>query len=102
MTAIGGYENRLKKDTYTSKLLSLPDYKEIFPPMPTKRADIIAVTSKGHFIVAGGSTGPGSIDSIVEVMDTKTLVWSTVASLPHPYRDASGTICGDQLYLLGG
>ena len=35
-------------------------------------------------------------------MDTKTLVWSTVASLPHPYLRASGTICGDQLYMLGG
>ena len=32
----------------------------------------------------------------------KTLVWSAVASLPHPYSYTSETICGDQLYVLGG
>ena len=35
-------------------------------------------------------------------MNTDTLVWSTVASLPHPYRKMSATACGDKLYLLGG
>ena len=35
-------------------------------------------------------------------MDTKTLIWSTVASLPHTYYLASATICGDHLYMLGG
>ena len=52
--------------------------------------------------MSGGSTGPGFAINIVEVMDTKTLVWSTVASLPHPYGLASATICGDHLYMLGG
>ena len=36
------------------------------------------------------------------MMDIQTLVWSTAASLPHPYTWASATICGDQLYILGG
>ena len=63
-----------------------------------------AVTSKEHLIVAGGAIGQSHADNIntVEVMDTKSLVWSTVASLPHPYSNASGTICGVQLYMLGG
>ena len=54
--------------------------------------------------MAGGMSGPFINSSIatVEVMDAKTLAWSTVASLPHPYTGASGTICGDQLYMLGG
>ena len=54
--------------------------------------------------MAGGLTGPYTINAIttVEAMDTKTRVWSIVASLPHPYSRASGTICGDQLYMLGG
>ena len=104
LTAIGGCKDIIKKDTYTNKLLSLPGYKEVFPPMPTKRNGMTAVTSKEHLVVAGGATGPflSDIISTVEVMDTKTLVWSTVASLPHPYYHASGTICGDQLYMLGG
>ena len=104
VTAIGGCKDFSRKDTYTNRLLSLSDYKEVFPPMPTKRRDTTAVTSKEYLIVAGGATGDSRADRIitVEVMDTKTLVWSTVSNLPHPYTGASWTICGDQLYLLGG
>ena len=104
LTAIGGCKNAYNKDTYTNKLLSLPGYKEVFPAMPTKRASTTAVTSKEHLIVAGGTVGLAGTDGLktVEVMDTKSLVWSTVASLPHPYYSAPVTICGDQLYMLGG
>ena len=85
------------------KLLNLhTEWKENsdFPPMPTKRSTTVVVTTKEHLIVAGGCCG-GSITT-VEVMDTKNLVWSTVASLPHPYHGTSVTICGDQLHMLGG
>ena len=61
-----------------------------------------AVTTKEHLIVAGGYRGGVGILTTVEVMDTRTLVWTAVASLPHPYRKPSVTICGDQLYMLGG
>ena len=104
LTAIGGCKDMIQEDTYTNKLLRLPGYKEVFPAMPTKRTGTTAVTSKEHLIVAGGTTGPSPSDIIttVEVMYTKSLVWLTVASLPHPYCIASGTICGDRLYMLGG
>ena len=102
LTAIGGCTDTTNKDTYTNKLLSLPGYKEIFPAMPTKRRSTTAVTSKEHLIVAGGITGMFNRLKVVEVMDTESLVWSTVASLPHPYYCTSGTICGDKLYMLGG
>ena len=100
LTAIGGWDSYSK---YTNKLLSLQaeekKFQEVFPPMPTKRYKTAAVTTKEHLIVAGGETG---YLIVVEVMDSKALVWSTVASLPHPYYYASVTICGDQLYMLGG
>ena len=107
LTAIGGYDDTC---IYTNKFLTLREgwflssWSDVFPPMPTKRHSTTAVTSKEHLIVAGGSTGPGLAYNIntVEVMDTKTLVWSTVASLPHHYKRASATICGDHLYMLGG
>ena len=53
------YKEIFKRDTYSNynKLLSLPGYKEIFPPMPTKRRGTTAVTSKEHVIVAGGAIG---------------------------------------------
>ena len=38
----------------------------------------------------------------VEVMDTQTLQWSTVASLPFPLQQATATICGGRLYIGGG
>ena len=105
LTAIGGCKDVLKKNTHKKKLLSLRgSWSDVFPPMPTKRRGTTAVTSKEHLIVAGGTTGPYTTDNIntVEVMDAKTLVWSTVASLPHPYDWATATICGDHLYMLGG
>jgi N-acetylneuraminic acid mutarotase len=101
VTAIGGCKEFVDKDTYTNKVLSLPGYKEVFPAMPTKRRGTTAVTSKDHLIVAGGSIGVDRLNT-VEVMDTKKLIWSIVASLPHSYSNTSMTICGDQLNMLGG
>ena len=75
---------------------------ERYPPMPTSRYNIAAVTAHNHLIVAGGEKGISYHLNIVEVMDTRELVWSTAMSLPHPYTEASVTICGDRLYLLGG
>jgi hypothetical protein len=104
LTAIGGCKDIYNKDTHTNKLLSLPDYKEVFAAMPTKRRGTTAVTSKDHLIVAGGAIGVLTAYQLntVEVMDINSLVWSIVASIPHPYTGASATICGDQLYMLGG
>ena len=101
LTAIGGCKDWHKKHTYTNKLLSLRgSWSDVFPPMPTKRRGTTAVTSNEHLLVAGG-TYTDSINT-VEVLVTTILVWSTVASLPHPYNVASATICGDHLYMLGG
>ena len=112
LTGIGGCEDMFVSSTYTNKLLSLSEglfcrsWSDVFPPMPTKRRGSTAITSKVHLIVAGGDNGLFHFSndnlSTVEVMDTKALVWSTVASLPHPYYLPSSTICGDHLYMLGG
>ena len=99
LTAIGGVKSGIPQN----KLLSIVDKKlvERFLPMPTKRFNTAAVTTQHHLIVAGGYNGSKDINT-VEVMDIETLVWSTAASLPHPYSSASAAICGDQLYMLGG
>ena len=110
LTGIGGYEDTSKGHTYTNKLLSQCEglfrrsWSDVFPPMPTKRRCTTAIKSKEHLVVAGGDTGPLFSDALntVEVINTKTLVWSTVAILPHPYCLMSSTICGDQFYMLGG
>ena len=99
-TATGGYT---LDGEYQNKLFSVVDTKwvERFPPMPTKRSHTAAVTTQHHLIVAGGNDRSNRLNT-VEVMDIQTLVWSTAASLPHPYSHASAAICGDQLYMLGG
>ena len=112
LTAIGGRKidvfNLLNRGE-TNKLFTFHEnenWNEIFPPMPTKRRSVAVISSEHYLIVAGGEIGLITssmiVQTAVEVMDTKTLVWSTVASLPHPYGWASATICGDQLYMLGG
>ena len=71
--------------------------------MPTKRSSTAVASTKKHLIVAGGKSElPSRPVDTVEVMNVETLVWSRAASLPHPYSTASATICGDQLYMLGG
>ena len=104
LTAIGGRSQLGEGDQ--NKLHSIVDdgnkkWVEHFPPMPTKRYDTAAVTTKQHLIVTGGVRGLSRLNT-VEVLDIETLVWSKAASLPHPYSWASATICGDHLYMLGG
>ena len=38
----------------------------------------------------------------VEVLDTDTQQWSTASFLTHPFSDATISICGERLYMLGG
>ena len=102
LTAIGG--NTPNGDQCTSSLLSLTDRKwmEQFPPMPTKRW-LTAVVCSGRSLVVAGGTGEGyKYLSTVEVMDTESLQWSTASNLPHPLTQATATLCGDQIYMLGG
>ena len=101
LTAIGG---KLPNHELTNSLYSLIDSKWMlkFPSMPTKRCSTAVVCSGRSLVVAGG-TGEGDWDlSAVEVMDTETLQWSTASSLPHPLYQASATLCGGQVYMLGG
>ena len=107
LTMVGG---RLPSGTKaTNRLVSLSNRQkgkwiEQFPPMPTSRCVTTATTYQNHLIVAGGSSAllnKCSLD-VVEVLNTDTLVWSTAASLPHPFAFGSATICGGLLYILGG
>ena len=101
LTAIGGKTSEYE---VTNSLLSLTDNKwtEWFPPMPTKRWLTAVVCSGRSLVVAGGIGGRYKNLSTVEVMDTETLQWSTASSLPHPLFETSATLCGDQVYMLGG
>ena len=106
LTAIGG----IHSDKATNTLLSLsqdkPDisqqkWLEQLPPMTYCHSVPAVATTNTSLIVAGGGAA-GVKATEVEIMDTPTLQWSTVASLPLPLYQATATICGDRLYLGGG
>ena len=104
VTAVGG-----KKDAKrTNTLISLKEKRgalmwvEHIPPMPTKRKFPAVVCSENVLIVAGGVGKKNTTLDTVEVMNTETLHWSTASNLPQPLSDATATVCGDRLYLVGG
>ena len=101
LTAIGG---KTPNNEVTNSLLSLTGNKwtKQFPPMPTKRWVTASLCSGSSLVVAGGVGGRSKKLSTVEVMDTESLQWSTASSLPRPLYQGSATLCGDQVYMLGG
>ena len=106
LTAIGGRVSLRATNTLLSLSLDTPDISrekwiEKLPPMTYCHNNPAVITIDTSLIVAGG-WGPDREKTPVEVMDTQTLQWSTVASLPHPLWAATATICGDRLYLGGG
>ena len=109
VTAVGGEQSSWLGDKITNTLLSFVaseggrwKWVEHFPPMPTRRVFTAVVCSGKALVVAGGKGESYTRLTTVEVMDTDTLQWSTACSLPHPFSDATATVCGDRVYLAGG
>ena len=108
LTFIGGLD---RSHTITNQLFSLTgkdidvrSWTEEFPPMPTKRQGSTALCTGKTLIVVGGETNNRSLVPlrIVEVLNTETLKWSTVADFPQPVCRAPASICGDKLYIIVG
>ena len=66
-----------------------------------KRFDTAVVYSGHSLIVTGGHDGCNAL-AVVEVLDVATQQWSTACSLPYPFTQATISICGERLYMLGG
>jgi serine/threonine protein kinase len=104
LITIGGFSYH----NYFNELFSLTSkgsgrrWTQQFPPMPTKRRQTTSLCTGTALIVAGGEGEGGRGLLTVEVMNTGTHQWSTAADLPRPMYLASATVCGDQLYMLGG
>ena len=105
LTTVGGNAG----SELTNKLFSLrrkccgkKKWTEVFPPMQTKRREMTALCTGTSLIVAGGIGILSVMLTTVEVMNTATQQWFTAAALPDPICSSSATICGDQIYMLGG
>ena len=111
LTAIGGCQS--PSVTHTKTLLSLTTsralfglteqqkWTEQFLPM-TYYHTLPAVACTSTSLIVAGGWGPDEEWAPVEVMDTNTLCWSTAASLPHPWWQATAVICWDRMYMAGG
>ena len=108
LTAVGGKHT----DRDTSSLLSITPKKgwlgftrqqwvEVFPAMLHCHNNPAVTTTKSYLIVAGG-WGPEGKTAAVEVLDTKTLCWFEVASLPYPLHQATVAHFQGRLYIGGG
>ena len=101
LTLVGGRDHR---DVLTNQLFSLTSgrkWTEKFPPMPTKRYGTTALCTEATLIIIAGRGKNDSNLQTVEVLNTKTLQWSTAADLPQPLWLAPASVCGDQIYILG-
>ena len=111
LTAIGGRQS--SNDQHTKTLLSLTTSRTLFGftdqqkwteqfPQMTCYHNLTAVACTSTSLIVAGGWGPDEGWAPVEVMNTNTLCWSTAASLPHPWKQATAVICGDRMYMTGG
>ena len=103
LTMVGGRISGGATDSLLSLMGEGRDIKWLpnLPAMPTKRYDTAVVCSGHSLIVAGGYDGRNKL-ATVEVLDTDTRQWSIASSLTHPFSEATISICGERLYMLGG
>ena len=101
LTTIGGWDSQWG---VANALLSFSGWlwEEVLPPMPTERLLPASTNTPTHLVVAGGLQSLlGDPTATVEVLNTETLQWSTVSSLPQTVGSPQMTICGRYLYLAG-
>lgn len=105
VTTVGGCD---EDDAVTNQLISLVENKsdyqwlEVFPPMPTKRDCSIAFSYGDLLVVAGGAGERYEYLRTVEVLDISSMQWFDCSPLPEPLSNASTTLCGDNIFILGG
>ena len=108
LTMVGGRISGWFSNRATDSLLSLmgegrgKKWLPHLPAMPTKRYFTAAVCSGHSLIVAGGNKDDSNILATVEVLDTDAQQWSIASSLTCSLTEATISICGERLYMLGG
>ena len=100
ITTIGGYRNGATNSLFslTGGLFGVTvgtKWKDLLPPMHTARVRPASITTHTHLIVAGGLLH----GDVVEVLDIRTLLWSSASSSPIPLEYPHMTCCGGILYL---
>ena len=108
ITLIGG------RDAETGKITNMvstwfeieQEWKQILPPMPTKRLASGICYHNNLLLVTGGILGSmqENVTSTVDVYNLNTRYWSTpeALQLPKPLRSHHIIVLGEDIYLLAG
>lgn len=101
LTLVGGMTNVFSKEA--SNVLAVyrqNEWKHIYPPMQTCRADPAVSTYNHYLVVAGGNDG--SDLTAVEILNTDNNQWLSTTKLPMSCSQMSSAIIENTMYLLGG
>ncbi len=114
LTSVGGMKGQhsCSDFEYTERLYSLSNRRwiEKFPPMNhdpelrvnlKKRKAAVVQTGSSLIVIAGRGLGE-TFEDRVDVLDTKSSVWSEAPKLPKGTPCPTAAICGDELYVMDG
>lgn len=101
LTAIGGHSF---KTGISNKLYSYDRERwlEAFPPMPTRRFAVAAVSDDRVLVVAGGFGQGEKKLATVELMDIEARQWHCLSPLRFGFTEASAVMVGGRVYVGGG
>ena len=109
LVSIGGVEADAHLSTITNKLYEFQDSEWVaaLPPMHTARFALSAFTYNTHLFACGGvtrwtSAKQHTCTTTVEMLNSETGQWTTLAPLPFALRSMSVSISGERCYLIGG
>ncbi len=114
LTSVGGMkgEHSTPEFEYTERLCSLSNRRWIktFPPMPhdpdlhvnlKKRKAAVVQTGNSLIVIAGRGLSE-TFESRVDVLDTKSSMWSEAQQLPKGSPFPCAAVCGNELYVMNG
>ena len=108
LVSVGGIKHHARRGKPTNSVYEFqdPNWVTSLPPMQTARFQLSAFTHNTHLIACGGITSWTSdkkftCTTTVEILNSETGQWNTVAPLPFTSRLMSTTISNGRCYLIG-
>ena len=107
ITLIGGHNASTREVTNTLSTWYEEEsqWKQVLPPLPTRRLCPTVISHDNLLLVTGGVAEDAStVLNTTDVLDLTTMKWTTPQglSLPIPLRLHRLALCGEYLYLVGG
>ena len=107
ITLIGGGDKEAEEVTNTLSTWYEEEgqWKQVLPPMPTRRGCPAVITHDNILLVTGGAVEDDSTPlNTTDVLDLTTMKWTTPEglTLPIPLWHHHLALCGEYLYLVGG